>query len=74
MGENIDLTKLTKTGDLAELKQMLGQEVKKHNDKLLNGKTGMHKNYIETGTVKKKGGNNSNKMWDYRDMIAGDSD
>lgn len=24
MGDNIDLTKLTKTGDLAELKQMLG--------------------------------------------------
>ena len=74
MGENIDLSKLTKTGDLAELKQMLGQEVKKHNDKLTKGKTGMHTNYIETGTGKKKGGNNSNKMWDFRDMIAGDSD
>jgi hypothetical protein len=45
MGENIDLTKLTKTGDLAELKQMLGLEVKKHNDGLLAGKPEMSKNF-----------------------------
>ena len=76
MGENIDLTKLTKTGDLAELKQMLGLEVKKHNDKLTQDKPNMNKNYIETGGggKRKVGGNNSNKMWDYRDMIKDDSD
>ena len=55
---------------------MLGQEVKKHNDKLTHGKTEMHKNYIETGGggKRKQGGNNSNKMWDYRDLIKDDSD
>lgn len=76
LGENIDLTKLTKTGDLAELKAMLALETKKQNDKLTGGKTDMHKNYIETGAGPKKvGNNNSNKMWDYKNLIQeGDSD
>jgi hypothetical protein len=69
MGENIDLTKLTKTGDLGELKQMLALETKKHQDQLPS-----HKNFIETGTTKKKTGNNSNKQWDYKNLVPDDSD
>lgn len=69
MGENIDLTKLTKNGDLGELKQMLAKETKKMHDMLTEGKTEMHVNFIATGGGKVKKGNNSNKMWDYKDLI-----
>jgi len=71
------LSKLTKTGDLGELKQMLGLEMKKQHDQLTNGKTGMNTNYVQTGGggKKKVGGNNSNKMWDFKDLIKdADSD
>ena len=73
----MDLTKLTKTGDLGELKKMLGLEMKKQHDMLTDGKTTQHTNYVQTGGGGKKkiGGNNSNKMWDFKDMIKdADSD
>ena len=50
-GQAIDLKKLTKNGDIAELKAMLAQETKKHNDKVNQGKTEKHKNFIATGTT-----------------------
>jgi hypothetical protein len=75
LGDNIDLTKLTKTGDLAELKQMLAIETKKHNDLLTQGKSELHKDFIETGFGKKKvGNNNSNKVFDYKNLLKDDSD
>jgi hypothetical protein len=75
MGDNIDLTKLTKTGDLGELKQRLAVESKKMHDMLTEGKTDMHSNYIATGGGKVKTGNNSNKVWDYKNLnLKGDSD
>ena len=75
MGNNIDLTKLTKTGDLNELKQRLAIETKKTHDLLTEGKTEMHLNYIASGGGKVKKGNNSNKVWDYKNIdLKDDSD
>lgn len=74
MGENIDLTKLTKTGNLEELKNMLAVETKKMHDMLTEGKSEMHVNYIATGGGKKKTGNNSNKIWDYKHLNLKDGD
>lgn len=51
--------------------------MKKQHDMLTDGKTTQHTNYVQTGGGGKKkiGGNNSNKMWDFKDMIKdADSD
>ena len=69
-GQQIDLKKLTSSGDIADLKNMLALQSKKHRETENDGKTEKHKDYIETGGGhksknfgKRRGvGNNSNKM------------
>ena len=58
---------------------MLNTQIKKHNDQITGGKLDKHKDYIQTGGGNKRKnvgarriGNNSNKIYDYRDLIKDD--
>ena len=68
-GQPLDINKITKGGDLSELKAMLAVESRKESD-------GAHKSYVQTGGGQKRKnvgargiGNNSNKLDDYRQFF-----
>ena len=67
-GDNIDINEFLKGQSVPELKAMLTKESKKMEQM-------SHKlHYEKTGAAKKIGKNNSNKVWDFKDMMEGESD
>ena len=65
-GENIDINAFLKSQSIPELKNLLTKEAKKQDVKKLQ--------YEQTGAPKKVGKNNSNKQWNFKDMMDEVSD